>query len=105
MEVAHDETVCGPASSLTVWSLPSKLGLSFTALTVIVNVCSAEVSIPSLSVPPSVLHLYFERGRTIRVGRGRVRQRAVRRYLWSKSNREQAWVADAGDRVANDRLP
>src|SRR6516225_5734194 len=54
MLVAQPATVCGPASSKTVWSAPlTKLGASFTGVTVIVNVCGALVSTPPLAVPPS----------------------------------------------------
>ena len=53
MFVAHAATVCAPASSNTVWSAPLvKLGTSFTAVTLITNVCAALVSTPPLAVPP-----------------------------------------------------
>src|SRR5205823_4918952 len=50
-----DERLGGaPASSSTVWSAPLvKLGASFTAVTVMVNVWAALVSTPLLAVPPS----------------------------------------------------
>ncbi len=52
--MAQPATDCAPASSVTVWSAPLvKLGASFTAVTVIVNVCAALVSTPPLAVPPS----------------------------------------------------
>ena len=52
-EVAHPVTVCAPASSLMVWSAPfTNVGSSFTAFTVMVNVCVANVSSPPLAVPP-----------------------------------------------------
>src|SRR4030095_6062890 len=52
--VAHGDTVCGPASSFTVWSAPLvKLGASFTELIVMVNVWGALVSTPPFNVPPS----------------------------------------------------
>ncbi len=54
MLVANMFTVCAPASSSTVWFAPTtKLGASLTAVTLIENVCVAEVSAPPLSVPPS----------------------------------------------------
>ena len=52
--VAQPVTDCGPASSSTVCSSPAaKLGTSFTAVTLIANVCAGDVSTPPLSVPPS----------------------------------------------------
>ena len=52
--VAQPDTDCGPASSRTVSSPPAaKLGTSFTAVTLIANVCAGDVSTPPLSVPPS----------------------------------------------------
>jgi hypothetical protein len=51
MFVAQFGTECGPESSATVWSAPLvKLGASFTAVTLIVNVCPALVSTPPLAV-------------------------------------------------------
>ena len=53
IEVAHPPTLCAAASSSTDWFAPLvKLGTSFTALTVIVNVWVALVSTPPLDVPP-----------------------------------------------------
>ena len=47
-------TVCSLASSFTILSgIASSVGWSFTAVIVIVNVCTALVSTPLLSVPPS----------------------------------------------------
>ena len=52
--VAQPATVCAPASSSTVWSAPFvKDGASLTSVTVIVNVCGADVSTPPFAVPPS----------------------------------------------------
>jgi len=64
MLVAQFATVCGPASSRSVWSLPfEKLGASFTGVTVMVNVCGALVSTPPFAVPP----LSFRVTRTVAV--------------------------------------
>jgi hypothetical protein len=53
MPVAQLAIVCAPALSADVWSAPFvKLGASFTAVTVIVNVCVALASMPPLAVPP-----------------------------------------------------
>ena len=55
MLVAKAATVCAAESSITAWSGAagrSKLGASFTAVTVIMNVCAALVSTPPLAVPP-----------------------------------------------------
>ena len=54
MAVAQPATVCAPGVlERPSGSAPSvKLGASLTALTVIVNVCGAEVSTPPLAVPP-----------------------------------------------------
>src|SRR5438874_284814 len=53
MLVAQPATVCGPASSSTVWLAPLvKLGGSLTAVTAMVNVWTALVSTPPLAVPP-----------------------------------------------------
>ena len=48
-------TVCSPASSRigAGSGIASSVGGSFTAVTVIVNVCWPEVSSPPLAVPPS----------------------------------------------------
>ena len=52
--VAQSLTDCGPASSSTAWSAPIvNDGASLTAVTVMVNVCSALVSSPPFAVPPS----------------------------------------------------
>ena len=51
--VAQGLTVCAPAFSSTVWSAPLvNDGASLTAVTVMVNVCGAEVSLPPFAVPP-----------------------------------------------------
>src|SRR5579862_303613 len=43
--VAHPVTVCAPAFSRTDWSAPLvKVGASFTAVTLMLNVCGALVS-------------------------------------------------------------
>ena len=53
INVAQLLTVCGPASSLTVWLAPPRnVGASFTGRTVIENVCAAELFTPPLAVPP-----------------------------------------------------
>src|SRR5439155_1642430 len=53
MLLAQLLTLCAPASSNTVWSVPLvKPGGSLTAVAVIVNVCAALVSLPPLAVPP-----------------------------------------------------
>ena len=52
--VAQPPTVAAPESSATVWSAPfAKPGASFTAETVITNVCGALVSTPPPEMPPS----------------------------------------------------
>src|SRR5262249_20322750 len=54
--VAQLLTVCAPASSLTVWSAPLvNEGASFRESTLMEKVCSVDVSIPPLAVPPSSL--------------------------------------------------
>src|SRR5712664_4686446 len=54
MLVAQPATVFAPESCGTVWSAPLvKLGASFTAVTLMVNVCAALVSTPPFAVPPS----------------------------------------------------
>ena len=51
--VAQSGTLCAAASSLTVWSAPlTKLGASFTAVTLMTKVCSALVSTPPFDMPP-----------------------------------------------------
>ena len=51
--VAQPATVCVPASSSEVCAGPAvKLGTWLIALTLIVKVCGAEVSMPPLAVPP-----------------------------------------------------
>ena len=51
--VAQPVTVVVPLSSSTVWFAPFvNDGTSFTGVTLIVNVCGADVSTPPLSVPP-----------------------------------------------------
>src|SRR5262249_61271084 len=53
MLVAQLLTVCAPPSSRMFWSAPLvKLGGSFTAVAVIVNVCEALVSWPPLARRP-----------------------------------------------------
>ena len=45
--VTKSVTLVAPTSSLTVWSPASvKVGASFTAVTLIANVCGADVSVP-----------------------------------------------------------
>ena len=52
--VAHPAMVCAAASSLTIGFAPfTKLGPSFTGLTVIVNERATLVSTPPFAVPPS----------------------------------------------------
>jgi len=54
MAVTKPVTVWAPESSSVIWSAPTvKLGTSLTAGTLIVKVCTAEVSTPPLAVPPS----------------------------------------------------
>src|SRR4029079_4216322 len=51
--VAHPVTVCAPLFWVADWFAPLvKLGASFTAVTVMVNVCAALVSAPPLATPP-----------------------------------------------------
>src|ERR1700760_1596511 len=52
--VANPATVCGPASSATVWFAPAlKVGASLTGVTLIVMVLAdGSVSTPPLAVPP-----------------------------------------------------
>src|SRR5207248_1002324 len=53
MPVAH-ATLCGPPSSNEVWLPPGvNDGASLTPVTLIVNVCAVEVSLPPFAVPPS----------------------------------------------------
>ena len=53
MAVAKPLTVWAPESSSVIWLAPTvKLGASLTAGTLIVKVCTAEVSTPPLAVPP-----------------------------------------------------
>jgi hypothetical protein len=53
MLVAQPTTICAPESSLTVRLAPFvKLGVSFTGVTVILNVWGALWSTPPLAVPP-----------------------------------------------------
>ena len=63
----------------TVWSAPLvKLGASFTAVTVIVNVCGALVSTPPFAVPPLSCSVTVIVAVPIAFGRRRVGQRAIR---------------------------
>jgi hypothetical protein len=49
--VAHPRTVCGPASSATVWSAPfAKLGVSLTAVTVTVTVAALDSRVLSFAL-------------------------------------------------------